>query len=242
MLGKGRPKAAWFCKTCKGKNGKPWENFGFRDKCMLCTLDKGVCSGGKMGTPAVGTRGGPAASAGGTLAERQSRAKKDDNSNRKVVAGRELERANKELLRANKELEEKLANANRATSEAAGAAMDVEADSGGMEELNAAVAEATKKLANVKQTPENIRDLLPGGYEACCCEMQRVLEEAKAARRAKNPLKQQLASAQLHRDNLGKKLDKAKLSLQPRLDFTAALRESSFAEDTSHLGSAQPRW
>ena len=56
-------KCDWFCNRCKTKDGKRFDNTGFRTHCILCKAEKGRCHSGDKPKP-----GGPTKS----LAERQS--------------------------------------------------------------------------------------------------------------------------------------------------------------------------
>jgi hypothetical protein len=38
---KGESKANWLCSKCTGKDGKSYENHGYRDKCNMCRISKG---------------------------------------------------------------------------------------------------------------------------------------------------------------------------------------------------------
>ena len=40
-------KEDWTCKTCEGKGGKKFVNFGSRSSCLRCGLSKGACFGAK---------------------------------------------------------------------------------------------------------------------------------------------------------------------------------------------------
>ena len=42
-------KSAWFCRTCKDLDGKPFCNKGFRDHCFRCKVAKGSCHGTNAG-------------------------------------------------------------------------------------------------------------------------------------------------------------------------------------------------
>eukprot|EP00972_Heterocapsa_arctica_P051202 7529440-Heterocapsa_arctica.AAC.1 len=40
--------ADWHCKSCKGRDGQPFKNFGHRASCRECGLSKGSCFGKKV--------------------------------------------------------------------------------------------------------------------------------------------------------------------------------------------------
>ena len=59
MPGRDRSSSDWFCKSCKGKDGLAFKNFGHRTECRLCGLSKGVCFGSKVeqaGSPTTSVR------------------------------------------------------------------------------------------------------------------------------------------------------------------------------------------
>ena len=41
-------KPDWLCKACKGADGKPYRNLGFRSQCRLCSIAKGSCFGANV--------------------------------------------------------------------------------------------------------------------------------------------------------------------------------------------------
>ena len=51
-------KTDWLCKSCKGRDGKPFRNRGFRVQCHSCGLSKGACFGQKVAqaSPSVSSK------------------------------------------------------------------------------------------------------------------------------------------------------------------------------------------
>ena len=99
-----------------------------------------------------------------------------------------------ELNKVKAELEA-LRKANAGTTEQPepdGNHMDVDPEG----ELGKAVARARARLQKVKDMPEEVRDLVAGGYAECFAKLQDELATAQAARRTANPLKQQLEGAE----------------------------------------------
>ena len=83
-------------------------------------------------------------------------------------------------------------------------------------ELDAAVARARDKLKKLKELPEEVHELVAGGFDACVAKLQDELATAQSARRAANPPKQQLESAEAYQKRMEKKLAEARVVLQAR--------------------------
>jgi hypothetical protein len=96
------------------------------------------------------------------------------------------------------------------------APMAVDAEEGEDDDLGKAVATARERLRKAKATPEELHDLLQGGYEACVAKLQGELSTAQAARRAANPLSKQLEGAEAYKSRTDKKLTEAKAELDER--------------------------
>jgi hypothetical protein len=88
--------------------------------------------------------------------------------------------------------------------------------------LSKAVTLARERLTKVKAMPEELRDLVAGGYELCLARLQGELNAAQAARRAVTPLSKQLEGAEAHKLRMAKKLAEARSDLLAR---EAELRE-----------------
>jgi len=176
----------------------------------MCGLDKGVCFGSKVEHTV------PTTSARSTFAQRQLRAAKATNANKgadEAKARQDLERQHAQEI---KKLKEELAEARKPSATTAVAAMEVERDGADSAELDTAISKARDKLRKVKEIPEEVRDFVAGGYDACVSKLQDELAQAQAARRAANPLKQRLESAELHKTRMEKRLAEAKASVQRR--------------------------
>ena len=76
----------WVCRSCVGRDGKPWRNFGHRDACHQCGLQKGVCFKGKVKPkePSVSMR--PSYAEKQLAAQREAELKKRENEIRKREA------------------------------------------------------------------------------------------------------------------------------------------------------------
>ena len=95
--------------------------------------------------------------------------------------------------------------------------------------LDAAVLQARDKLKKVQNLPEDLHGLVAGGYKECLARLQIDLDVAQAARRAANPLKEQLETAEFHKERMAKKLKEAHNTLdvqQKLLDDTVSRIEN----------------
>ena len=119
---------------------------------------------------------------------------------------------------------------------------DMELDS--KDALNDAVARARSRVQKLKDMPQELRDLVDGGYDACLARLQAGLAEAQASRRAANPLRQQLDGAEEYKVRMEKKLAAAKAALaaqeQHKLDLLAQIEQQrqSVAETEAALAKA----
>ena len=192
-------KEDWLCKSCTGRNGLPYRNKGFRLECNLCKVAKGSCFGKKA----------------------EPRAE-DVVAKRALEEKRAMERKHAEEIKA---LKQQLAEGQRRgpadSSVSAGAAtgemdLDDEGSPVDFNELDAAVACARDKLKKLKELPEDLRDLVQGGFAECCSKLQEKLANAQVTRRAANPLTKQLEGAEAHKARMEKRLadEKATLSRQ----------------------------
>ena len=102
-MGSEKTKDDWHCKTCKGKDGKPHKNFGFRSYYLRC--GEGVCVGSK-----VAHKDGPSTLARQALAEKQVHLQQQEELRKKAANVAELEanlkRQENELLAARHVVEE----------------------------------------------------------------------------------------------------------------------------------------
>ena len=187
----------WLCKSCVGKDGTPYRNFGSRMHCNACKVAKGSCFG-KQAEPRAA----------------------DIVAKRALEEKRALEQRHAQEV---KRLKDELADARKAscpsTAEPASAAMALGIDTGassGSEHLalDAAVARAKEKLKKLKELPSELRDHVAGGYDACCSKVQDELLAAQASRRAANPLKKRLEGAEAHKHRMAKKLADEKATLE----------------------------
>ena len=78
-------KEDWLCKTCTGRDGKAYRNFGTRSTCRLCHLAKGACFWRKVDAQP------PRALS--SLAERQVRAQRADAAHAKATTKKNAELA-----------------------------------------------------------------------------------------------------------------------------------------------------
>ena len=117
-----------------------------------------------------------------------------------------------DLKKLKDELQElrKARDTGDAGAETAAAGMEVDGES----ELGKAVSLARDRLQKAKDMPSVVRDLMPGGYDACIAQLQADLAAAQATRRAANPLSKQLETAEAYKLRMVKKLDTAKSTLQ----------------------------
>ena len=201
-------KEDWTCKTCDGKNGKKFVNFGSRNSCLRCGLSKGVCFGAKvlLASPAKSSIRAQPPKAADIVAKRALEEK------------RALERKHAQEV---KQLKDELAEIRKSASTKADAGpvaqgpMDLDGEGEpAATALTAAVDRAREKLARLKEIPEDLRDLVAGGFEACCNRLQGELADAQTARRAANPLKKQVAGAEAYKARMEKKVSDEKTALQ----------------------------
>ena len=172
------PKADWYCKSCKGRDGKPFRNFGHRAECHLCHISKGSCFWKKIdpGPP----RAGP------TFAERQVLQQKLDEKYAK-----KLQQKDAELARLKEQLRKRgdTAGGEDASTEQEEAKEDIEAE---LEQLKAHV-KALEKIP---------------GAEVVLAEKQAELEAAVQKRQAARPVRQRLRGLQSKLDRKEKTLKK----------------------------------
>ena len=201
-------KEDWTCKTCEGKDGKKFVNFGSRSSCLRCGLSKGACFGAKAPSNA------PAKSFSGARPRAE-----DIVAKRALEEKRALERKHAQEI---KQLKAQLSEARKpdcaqaaSAQSAGGGTMDVDGeDEPAGSALTAAVDRARDKLSKLKELPDELRGLVEGGFEACCNKVQRELADAQAARRAANPLKKRVAGAEAYKARMEKKLADEKATLQ----------------------------
>ena len=204
-----RDKEDWTCKTCDGKDGKKFVNFGSRKSCLRCGLSKGVCFGAKAPAPNSPAKPTPAAKPPRAADIVAKRALEEKRALEKKHA-LEIKQLQDELTEARKS-----APAQGASSLGDGVHMDLDGeDETTASALTAAVERARDKLAKLKQLPEELRSLVEGGFQACCSKVQQELADAQAARRAANPLKKQVAGAEAYKARMEKKLADERAMLQ----------------------------
>ena len=218
MAGKDRSRADWLCKTCTGRDGGAFRNYGARTTCKLCGLAKGSCFGQKVAPTQ------PSRAAAPTFAEKQLVQQQAAELKKREA---ELRRREAEVQKLEKRMGE--ATAAAAEEQAGGGGMDDDTEG----ELGVAVSRARERLKKAKDMPEEVRDLVAGGYEACLARLQGELVAAQAARRAANPLKRQLESAEAHQARMAKKSAEAQATLRARqaeraeLDRQLALQQQA---------------
>jgi hypothetical protein len=83
-------------------------------------------------------------------------------------------------------------------------------------DLGKAVATARERLRKAKATPEELHDLLLGGYTACVARLQEELSAAQAARRASDPISKQLEGAEAYKARVDKRLSEARVGLEEK--------------------------
>ena len=171
-------KPDWFCKSCKGRDGRPFRNFGHRSDCHLCNISKGICFGSKVVA-------GPPRS-GGTFAERQVLLQRADEKHTK-----QIQQKNAELARLKAQLRghEVVAGSEGAspTQDDAKESCDID-----VEQLR----EHIKLLGNIN------------GAEAVLAEKKAQLEAALQRRWDAKPVRQQLRDLQNKLDRKEKNLEK----------------------------------
>eukprot|EP00972_Heterocapsa_arctica_P096082 14174304-Heterocapsa_arctica.AAC.1 len=86
--------------------------------------------------------------------------------------------------------------------------------------------------------PEELRDLVAGGYEPCLVRLQEELNAAQAARRAVTPLSRQLEGAEAHKVRMAKKLVEARADLLAREAELQELNEG-IAQQRAAVGEAE---
>ena len=163
--------------------------------------------------------------AGGSVQD--SAAKPAGDADQRVKQSEKKLRATEEKLKAvQKELEAAKAKPETATPggppPAAGPAGGGAADTS---ELDAAVLRARDKLKKLKDLPEEVREFVAGGFAECVAKLQGELDAAYAARRAANPLKKQLESAEAHKSRMEKKLADARAALLAREEELAEIQK-----------------
>lgn len=89
----GSRKDDWLCKRCKDSDGRPFKNFGSRDACMRCKVDKGRSCGGKPPSTKPPSERRP------NFAEGQERRAKADDARQKVEAKAKKAEAEAKALR-----------------------------------------------------------------------------------------------------------------------------------------------
>ena len=231
-----RSKEDWTCKSCTGnKDGKqvPYTNFGHRTECNLCGLSKGVCFGGKCSSDNPSR---PVYGAGVRLSARTGDGRRGGETpsfaEKQIL--RELEaklaRKDKELAASKAEVKKVKAQAAKAVVEGAGplaqdlAAADVqmEPDDSGSD----AVVKAIRwKIQLLKRTPKEQYGMLIGGYEGQSAALQAELAAAQDAKRAAQPLRAQLDSAENWKRNAVSNAEAAKKCLEDKEADLADLAE-----------------
>ncbi len=129
----------------------------------------------------------------------------------------EAQRQNQALQKDNKDLAMRIKKGEpkpEATGGVEEEGVDMAVD-GTKAELKTAVADAAKALKDLEGVGPSVQDLIPD-YESVLAAARERLREAQAAKRAANPLKQQLASAKAHRGKMEAQLQAAKDSLEER--------------------------
>ena len=144
------------------------------------------------------------------------------DSTQAVRQAKELEEARKQTAELKRQLE-----AERRKNNATPMAVDA-TDTGDDSELDKAVAVARERLRKTKELPEEVRDLVQGGYEACLARLQVELAAAQAAKRASTPLSKQLEGAEAFKARMDKKAVDAKSALD---DCEAAVLEATRQRD-----------
>lgn len=117
-------------------------------------------------------------------------------------------------------------------------AMETESADADCVVLDAAVLRARDMLNKVKGMAEDLRGLVAGGYSACLAQHQAALDRAQAARRAANPIKKQLETAEAHKERAAKKLADVQATLLSRKAEMEALTKQ-IELDTSCVTEAE---
>ena len=223
------PKEDWLCKACVGGSGLPFRNSGSKAVCGKCQQPKGSCFGEKA-KPRKRTE-----------EPRRPRAPRAEDivAKKALAEKRELERQIATLQKQNKQLAQAQAgpvgSAKAAQPYQPSAAMEVEPADSNCAALDAAIDEARRMLEQVKGLSEDLRGLVAGGYSECLARYQAALSGAQAARRAANPIKKQLESAEQASAREAKKLADARAQLLRRqterqaLDMQIVLDEAAVA-------------
>ncbi len=174
-----QPKADWLCKSCKGRDDKPFRNFGHRAACHKCHVSKGSCFWKRVapGPPRSGT----------TLAERQVLQQKIDEKYAQRIRQKDTELAR---------LKERLRKQEEATAGSVAASSAQEEPKDGTDDDAEQLKEHVKMLGKIP------------GTEVVLAEKQALLEAALQRRRAAKPVRQQLRELQNKLDRREKNLEK----------------------------------
>jgi hypothetical protein len=210
------PKVDWTCKACVNRDGAPWRNSGSLSACGKCKVAKGASFGAKAeasACPTVSTREGGHRSAAELLKQEQKHS---------AELRKELE-----AIRAARNAESSAAQASAPTAEAA---MLVDADGGSTVLLDEAVNVARNQQKELLALSTYQRSLLPdfGGTAAVA---QATLDAALAARRAANPLRKQLETAETHQKTSRKQLAEAESVLVAKQEQMQLLQQEIVAQN-----------
>lgn len=199
MAGKDRSKVDWLCKTCKGKDGKPHRNFGFRTECLVCGLAKGVCFKSKVEQVV------PTASSRSTLAEKQVRDAKGFDAAQRAMAAKDRRIA---------ELQQQLAASKQVPAE------DEQVD----DDVAGAEKEPHAKIQDMQKALENLRSAGLGPESSVVKHLEEELDKAKAAKLAKKAPSAQLRDLEGKKGRLQRAKEKLEADTKHTEDTIASLQ------------------
>ena len=205
----------WLCKSCKGADGKPFCNFGFRLVCKHCNIGKGSCFGGRTATQQPAHR---------TLAAKQVMAQKQADKAKLVEKKRDdAEKAKKENEKLKKEIEKlRAAQGQEQFTEAEDKELGFKAKLSELEEQKQFFTKygmqehlATVQVA-IKDLKANQEATVPEGLQFKRAEnhLAKVQKQSLASKASVATIEKELEDAKKKDEELDKKVDEAKLEVE----------------------------
>ena len=205
-------KADWLCKSCKGRDGQAFRNYGHRSTRLKCNVAKGSCFWKKI--DAAPPR------AGSTLAERQVLQQALDEKYAKRLQQKDAELANlREKLR-----QSEVASTNISEEEQRDKKEDADAD---IEVLKSDI----QKLESIQGSDERLQQVLSGKRAR--------LEELRREKQASRPVHQQLRDVQAKLDRKEKFLTRRKEVELPKLRSESESAQKALAVAESEVAQAE---
>ena len=188
-MGSDEEKTAWLCKSCKGPDGKPFQNRGTRKECFKCKVGKGACFAGAVGD------GTSKRTSNHTRGTRQANSRP---SAADIVAKQALQQK-REMEQQLQQLRSELAEVKKGNL--APPACEMEADS--HDDEKEAKAELATLRADLKQLQSLSADLQARhGIAEQISSLKSKIEGASAKMRGNRPLDVRLASQSAHTDRM----------------------------------------